>query len=93
MDNGLITLRRRCTAGQAGAEIDVAVGVWCGEAIAERLQEGNHLVLLLIRQAEVPNCHVEVVWNFGLRPTGHLLDRPWRAVSGGDVELDRKSVV
>src|SRR5207244_9357958 len=58
----------------------------CGEAVRERLQERDDLVLLLIRQAEIAGRTVEVLRNLRPGPAVHFLGRSRRAVSGGDVE-------
>ena len=57
----------------------------CREAVGERLQERDDLVLLLIRQAEIAGRAVEILRHLRPRPAVHLLGRSRRAVSGLDV--------
>jgi hypothetical protein len=73
------------TAGHASAGKGIDVGVRCRETVGEGLQKFNDLVLLNIRQVEIPDGHVLVLRDLGRRPTGYFLDCSWRAV----VALDR----
>jgi hypothetical protein len=49
------------------------------------LQESRDQVLLVIRQAEITDRHVDVVRDLGHGPAVHLFRRSLRAVSGRDV--------
>ena len=60
-------------------------GIRCCEAVHKRLQEGHDLVLLLTRQAEIADRHVDVVRDLGSRPAVHLVRRCRRAVPRRDV--------
>src|SRR5207245_1697594 len=85
-DEGIIALRGRRTPRHASAGKRIPIGVRCGEAVRERLQERDDLVLLLIRQAEIAGRTVEVLRDLRPGPAVHFLGRSRRAVSGGDVE-------
>src|SRR5712672_227891 len=91
-DEGLVTLGRRVTARHAltrkGIDVLVRTDGRVGrvETVRQRLHECYDLVLLLIRQAELTNGHVEVVRDLGHRPAIHLFRLSRRAVSRRDVE-------
>src|ERR1700737_3560445 len=73
-DKELIPLGRRRTTGHASACEGIDVRVRCKEAVRERLEEGNDLVLLRIAQPKVTNRHVKVVRNLGHWPAVYLLN-------------------
>ncbi len=50
------------------------------------MKEGDELVLLRIAQPKHAHRHVEIVFDLGLGPAGHLLNRPCWAVAGSDIE-------
>src|SRR5258705_4431790 len=85
-DERLIPLRGRRPTGRASTGEGIAVGVRRGEAVRERLQERDDLVLLLIRQAEIAGRTVEVLRDLRPGPAVHFLGRSRRTVSGGDIE-------
>ena len=59
-----------------------------GEAIRERLQENDDLVLLRIRQMEITERHVNVRRDLGRRPAVYLLHSSCRAASHLDGERE-----
>ena len=59
-----------------------------GEAIRERLQENDDLVLLRTRQVEIADCHVDVRRNLGRRPAVYFLRSSCRAASHLDGERE-----
>ena len=77
---------RSRAAGHASTREGIDVGIRCSEAIRERLQEGNELVLLRIGQTEPSGRHVYIVRDLGHRPAVDLLDCSRRAMSGSDGE-------
>src|SRR5438876_11515798 len=79
-DEELIPLGRRRTTEHACTRKRVPVGKRCCEPVREGLQEGHDLVLLQIRQGEIPGRHVEIVPDLGHRPAVHFFDCAWRAV-------------
>src|SRR5437667_899724 len=85
-DEELVALRGRRATGHASPSKGVDVGVRRGEAVRERLQERDDLVLLLIRQAEIAGRTVEVLRDLRPGPAVYFLGRSRRAVSGGDIE-------
>src|SRR4029450_12574548 len=89
-DEDLVALRGRVPTGRASTSEGIDVGVRRGEAVRERLQERDGLVLLLIRQAEIAGRTVEVLRGLWPGPAVHFLGRSRRAVSGLDIE--RKEV-
>jgi hypothetical protein len=82
----LIPLGRRRTTGHALTRKGIDIRVRSREAIRQCLQEGNDLVLLLIRQAEFTRRPVNIVRNLGHGPAVHFFGRSCRAVSGSDRE-------
>src|SRR5207245_6353403 len=70
----LIPLGRRRTTEHAHTRKRVPVGIRFCEPVREGLQEGDDLVLLLIRQAEITGRHVDVIPHLGHRPAGHSFD-------------------
>src|SRR5712692_2489449 len=83
----VVTLPRRRTiriregiACHANAGKGVDVGVRSREAVGERLEERNDLVLLRIAQAQLTNRHVKVVGNLGHRPAVYFFGFSCRAV-------------
>src|SRR5437588_2465777 len=91
-DNGLITLRRSRATGHASAGVGIAVSVRSRETIRQRLQEDDELVLLVIRQAEITDRHVDVVRDLRHGPAVYFFGRSLRAVSGRDIELELRDV-
>src|SRR3981081_3502325 len=86
-DKELIPLRRRRTTGHERTRKGVDVGKRCCETVREGSQEDHDHVLLAIRQAELPNRHVEVVWgHLGPGPAVYFFSRSCRAVSRRDVK-------
>src|SRR5262249_44177172 len=79
------TLGLRQTTGQASTRKGVPVWIGSRVTVGERLQEGNDLVLFLVRQAEIPGSHVDVVRDLGHGPTVYFFDRSFRAVPGSNV--------
>src|SRR5882724_9789469 len=77
-DKELITLDRCQTSGHALTRKGIDVGVRCCETVREGLQEGHDQILLLIRQAEITDRHVNVVWDLGHGPAVHLFSRSRR---------------
>ena len=47
----------------------------------EGAEEDDDLVFFVVRQAEVPGRHVDIVLDFRLGPAGHLFDGSRRAMS------------
>ncbi len=100
-DKEVVPLPRRRTIGICGGVaghaatskgVDVGVGTharvrWV-EAVIQCLHDDHELVLLLIRQAEITDRHVDVVRDFGHWPAIYLFGRPLRAVSGSDGEWE-----
>jgi len=72
------------TAGHASPGISIDIGVRCREAVAERLQKYNDLILLHIRQAEMTSRHVQVLRDLWRRPAVYLFYCSRRAVSRRD---------
>src|ERR1700722_11530307 len=83
-DERAIALGVSRTARHTGTGKGADVRIRCREAIRERLQEGNDLIFLRRRQAEVSDRHVEIVRDLGHRPAIYLFYRSRRAVSGSD---------
>ena len=48
---------------------------WAGThiAVSKRPEEGNNVVLLLIRKAEIAAMRIQVLWSLGCRPARNLL--------------------
>src|SRR5467141_5098763 len=93
-DKEAVSLPRRRTirirggiARRANACKGVDVGVRSCEAVGERLEERNDLVLLRIAQPKHTNRHVDIVWDFRHRPTVYFFGLSCRAVPRSDVEL------
>src|SRR5260370_4231260 len=86
-DKEVIALRLSRTAGHAGTRKGVPVWVRCRVTVRECLQEGNDLVLFLVRHAEIPGRHVDVVRDLGHGPAVYFFGRSCRAVPGSDVVL------
>src|SRR5258708_583889 len=77
------TIGVRCwVTGHTRTRKGIDVGVRCCESVSECLQEGNDLVLLLIRQAEIAGRHVKILLDLGHWPAVYFFGRSWRAVSG-----------
>ncbi len=85
-DQRLITLSFSRTAGHARPRKGIPVGVRSRETICQCLQKCNDLVLLLIRQAELTNRHVDGARHLGPRPAVDFFGRSCRAMSGSDVK-------
>jgi hypothetical protein len=85
-DQELIFLGLSRTTLHATTRKGIPVGIRSGETVRECLQEGDDLVLLLIRQAELTNRHVDVVRHFGLGPAVEFFGLSCRAMSGSDIE-------
>ncbi len=79
-------MSRSRTTFHASTRKGISVGVRSREAIRERLQESNDLVLLLIRQAELTGRHVDIVLDLGHGPAVDSFGRSCRAVSGSDLK-------
>src|SRR4030081_1699613 len=86
------TIGVRCrVTGRASTRkgIDVGEGADAGvswvETVRQCLHDDHDLVLLLIRQPELTDRHVDVVADLGHGPAVYLFGRPCRAVSGSDV--------
>src|SRR5882762_5985382 len=79
-DEKRIPLGRRITTRHALTRERIPVGIRFCEPVREGLQEGDDLVLLLIRQAEITGRHVDIVLHLGHRPAVHFFGRAWRAV-------------
>src|SRR6266404_7162310 len=60
-DEQLVALARSRSTHHASARKCINVRVGSGETIRECLQEDYDLVLLLIRQAEIPGGHIDIV--------------------------------
>src|SRR5580704_12031799 len=73
-DEHPIPLGRRRTTFHASACEGIDVGIRCGEAVRKRFQENDELVLLLIRQVELTDRHVQVILDLGPRPAGYFFD-------------------
>jgi hypothetical protein len=57
----------------------------CGHGLRQAYHlKGNQLILLSIRQAEMPNRHVYILRDLGLRPAVYFFDSSCWAVSGLD---------
>jgi hypothetical protein len=63
----------------------IPVGVRCCETVRERLHEGHNQILLVIRQAEIADRHVDIVRDLWHRPAVHFFCRSLGAVSRRDV--------
>jgi hypothetical protein len=74
------------TTGHALTREGIDVRIWCCETVREGLQEDHDQILLLIRQAEITDRHVDVVRDLGHGPAVHLFNRSRRAVSRRDVK-------
>ena len=74
-DEGLITLRLGRVTGLAGTRKGVAVRVGCRKAIRECLHEGNDLVFLMVRQAEITGRHIDIVRHLWHRPAVYFFGR------------------
>src|ERR1700741_270084 len=91
-DKGAVTLPGRRTiricgrvASRTSACKGVDVGIWCCVTVREGLQEGYDLVLFLVGQHQVTDCHILVVVYLWHRPAVDFLGGSRRAVSGSDV--------
>src|SRR5215468_9560619 len=67
-DKELVTLGLCRTTAHASARKGIPVWVRSRVTVRECFEEGNNLVLFLVRQAEIPGCHVDVVGDLGHRP-------------------------
>src|SRR6266446_1538581 len=88
-DEEPVALRRSRATGHASTAKGIAVRVRSREAIRECPQKDNDLVLLVIRQAETSDRHVEVVRHLRHGPAVYFLGLARRAVSGSNIELVR----
>src|SRR5215472_7225079 len=82
-----VTLGGSRTTGQALTRKGIDVRIRRCETIRKCLQEAHDLILLLIRQTEVADGHVDVVRNLGYRPAIDLFRLSFRTVSRRDLEL------
>src|SRR5260370_8627773 len=83
-NESFIALRRCRAARTAPTRKSIDVGIRYGVPVGQRLQEGDDLVLLRIRQTELTGRHVEVVFDLGHRPAVDFFGSPRRAVSCRD---------
>src|SRR2546425_6756681 len=85
-DERLVTLSPGRTTRHANTCKGIAVGVRSRETIRECSQEDDDQVLLVIRQAETTDRHVEIVRDLRRRPAIYFFGLSCRAVSRRDVE-------
>src|SRR5437867_31536 len=78
-DKKLIPLGSRRTTAHARTRKGINVGIRCCEAVREGLQEDDNQVLLVVRQAEHPRRHVEIVTHLRHRPAVHSFGFACRA--------------
>src|SRR5580704_4808628 len=85
-DETAIALSRSRPPLHTGTRKGTNVGIRCREAVRERLQEGDDLVLLRIGQAKLTTSHIDIVRDLGHRPAVLLFNFSHWAVSGSDGE-------
>jgi hypothetical protein len=80
-----ITLGRCRSACHTPTRKGIPVGVRCCETVRERLHEGHNQILLVIRQVEIADRHVDIVRDLWHGPAVHFFCRSLGAVSRRDV--------
>src|ERR1700737_3328888 len=83
-DQQLVTLGRSRTTPHTSSRKSIAVEVRPRETVRQCLQKRNDVILLLIREAEIPAGHIDIVPYFWHRPAVNFFGRSWRAMSGSE---------
>src|SRR6266404_2646649 len=85
-NKGLVTLSLSRATRLATTRIGIPVRVSLGETICQRLQEGDYLVFLMIRQAELTDRHVYGGRDLGPGPAVNFFGFSCGTMPGSDIE-------